>query len=127
MKDLKLVFSSSSLEIQCKEKKAARKLLGGNEALTTSLLARINALKQAETIKDIILQPQFHFHNLENKGKRKNLEGLFAIDVKSRRDSWRIILQPLDDLEEPYIPCNIGEISRKVRIVKIVEVSQHYG
>lgn len=113
--------------MQCRSKKAAQKLLGGSEGLAISLLARINALEQAETIRDIVLQPQFHFHKLDNKGKHKNLEGLFAIDVKSRRDPWRLILQPLDDLEEPYIPCNIDEISRKVRIVKIVEVSQHYG
>ena len=98
---------------------------GGNNILATSLLARINALKQADTIKDIIVQPSFHFHDLKNKDG-KNYKGYFAIDVKSRTDQWRIILEPLDENKEPYVPCNIDEISSNVRIVEIVEVSKHY-
>ncbi len=34
--------------------------------------------------------------------------------------------RPLDENEEPYNPCNIDEISGKVRIVEIREVSKHY-
>jgi proteic killer suppression protein len=56
----------------------------------------------------------------------RDLEGFFAIDVKSRRDQWRIILEPLDENKEPYVPCNIDEISQYVRIVEIMEVSKHY-
>lgn len=41
------------------------------------------------------------------------MDGFFAIDVKTRRDPWRIIIQPLDDNEEPYDPCNIDEITIK--------------
>ena len=93
--------------------------------MANSLLARINALKQADTIKDIIVQPVFHFHKLVNKDGR-NLEGFFAIDVKSSREPWRIILEPLDENKEPYRPCNIDEISQNVRIVEITEVSKHY-
>lgn len=40
--------------------------------------------------------------------------------------AWRIILQPLNDNEEPYDSCNIDEIARFVRIVEITEVSRHY-
>ena len=54
------------------------------------------------------------------------MEGYFAIDVKSIREPWRIILEPLDENKEPYRPCNIDEISQKVRIVRIMEVSNHY-
>ncbi len=61
------------------------------------------------------------FHSLQG-----NLDGYFAIDVKTRKEPWRIILQPLDENEEPYNPCNIDEISGKVRIVEIREVSKHY-
>lgn len=100
-------------------------MFNGNNALAVSLLARINALENADTIKDIIVQPTFHFHALRNKGKR-NLEGFFALDVKSRKDQWRIILQPLDEDETPYDPCNIDEIAGLVRIVEITEVSKHY-
>ena len=82
-------------------------------------------MKQAETIKDIIIQPTYHFHNLKNK-KGRNLEGFFAIDVKSRKEPWRIILQPLNSIKEPYNPCNIDEIAGIVKIVEIMEVSKHY-
>lgn len=122
---MELVYTDAETEEQCTSLKAAKKLFGGNNALATSLLARINALKQADSIKDIIVQPAFHFHKLENKGGR-DLEGYFAIDVKSRRDQWRIILEPLDENKEPYVPCNIDEISQYVRIVEITEVSKHY-
>ena len=120
-----LVYASDKVKTQCTSVKAARKLFGGNNALATSLHARINALGQADTIKDIIVQPSFHFHKLDNKHGR-NLEGYFAIDVKSRRDQWRIIIQPLDDNKNPFIPCYIDQIAEYVRIVEITEVSKHY-
>ena len=122
---MELVYTDAKTEKQCTSLKVARKLVGGNAALANSLFARINALKQAETIKDIIVQPTFHFHKLENKGGR-NLDGYFAIDVKSRKDQWRIIIEPLNENKEPYVPCNINEISQNVRIVEITEVSKHY-
>ncbi len=122
---MELVYKDAKTEAQCTSLKAAKKLFCGDNALANSLLARINALNQADTIKDIIVQPTFRFHKLENKGGR-DLKGYFAIDVKSRRDQWRIILEPLDENKEPYVPCNIDEISQSVRIVGIMEVSKHY-
>lgn len=122
---MELVYKDSKTEEQCTNVKAAKKLFGGDKALATSLLARINALKQADCIKDIIAQPAFHFHNLENK-KRRNLDGYFAIDVKTRKEKWRIILEPLNENKEPFVPCNIDEIAPIVRIVEIEEVSKHY-
>lgn len=122
---MELVYVSETLKSQCTNVKAAKKLFHGDSKLSLSLLARINALQQAEMLKDIIVQPTFHFHKLKNKDGR-NLEGYFAIDVKSRKDQWRIILQPLDENGKPYIPCNIDQIAGKVKIVEISEVSKHY-
>lgn len=122
---MELVYASEKVKTQCTSVKAARKLFGGNNALATSLHARINALGQANTIKDIIAQPTFHFHKLSNM-HGKNLEGYFAIDVKSRRERWRIIIQPLDDNKNPFIPCYIDQIAEYVRIIEITEVSKHY-
>ena len=67
------------------------------------------------------MMPAFHFHKLQGK-----LDGYFAIDVKSRTDKWRIILQPLDEKEEVFDSCNIDEIAVIVEIVEIREVSAHY-
>ena len=122
---MELVYASDKVKTQCTSVKAARKLFGGDNALTVSLHARINALREADTIKDIIVQPAFHFHKLNNKHGR-NLEGYFANDVKSRRDQWRIIIQPLDDNKNPFIPCYIDQIAEFVKIVEITEVSKHY-
>ena len=118
---MKLICKDSKVEKQCTNLKDARKLFGGNDALARSLLSRINSLENAEVIKDIILMPPFHFHKLE--GDRM---GYFAIDVKSRKEPWRIILRPLNEKKEPYEPCNIDEIAGCVQIVGIMEVSKHY-
>ena len=122
---MELVYASDKIKAQCTSVKAARKLFGGDTVLATSLLARINALESADTIRDIIVQPTFHFHNLGNK-HRRDLQGFFAIDVKSRQEQWRIILQPLDENKKPYDTCYIDQISSYVRIVEITEVSKHY-
>ncbi len=123
---MKLIYATDKLERQCTKIDEAKKLFNGNVTLAISLLARINALEGAETIKDIIVQPPFHFHKLKNKSGR-DLEGYFAVDVKTRKEPWRIILQPLDAEENPYVPCNIDQIAEGVRIVEITEVSNHYG
>lgn len=123
---MKLVYANKKVEKQCTSAKEAEKLFGGNKMLVRALFSRINSLAQAENLKDIIVQPPFHFHKLTSKGG-KNLEGYFAIDIKTRKDPWRLIIQPLDENEQPFVPCNIDEISLIVRVVEISEVSKHYA
>lgn len=118
---LQIEYKNDKVKEQCTSIKAAKKLFGGDATLTTSLHSRINALVNAETLRDIIVQPRYRFHDLHGK-----LEGYFAIDVKTKKEPWRIILQPLDGSMQPYNPCNIDEISGIVRIVEITEVSKHY-
>lgn len=122
---MELEYASDKVKLQCTSVKAASKLFGGDAMLVKSLLARVNALGNADHIKDIIVQPAFRFHSLKNK-KGRDLEGYFAIDVKSVREPWRIILQPLNKEKQPYNPCNIDEIAESVRVVEITEVSRHY-
>lgn len=122
---MEIEYASDKVKLQCTSVKAANKLFGGNVALTKSLLAKINALASADNIKDIIVQPTFRFHDLKNK-KGRDLEGYFAIDVKSIKEPWRIILQPLNENKLPYNPCNIDEIAGSVKIIEITEVSKHY-
>ena len=118
---MRIIYSNIKTERQCKSLKEATKLFGGDNRLATSLLARITAIEQAEVIKDIIVMPTFRFHKLNGK-----MQGFFAIDVKTRRDKWRIILQPLNEEENVFDPCNIDEIAAVVKIVEIREVSAHY-
>ena len=114
---MKVNYSTEKVKNLCEDLRIAKKFFNGNTLLANSLMARINALKQADTIKDIIVQPAFHFHKLINKNGR-DLEGYFAIDVKSRREQWRIIIEPLDENEQTYNPCNIDEIAENVRVVE---------
>ena len=114
-------YANNKVEKQCTDLKAAIKLFGGDKIMAVSLLSRINAIEQATVIKDIVVMPTFRFHQL--KGKRK---GYFAIDVKTIRDKWRIILQPLDEEGKLFDPCNIDEIAATVKIIEICEVSAHY-
>lgn len=118
---MKVKYTDGKTESQCTSLKEATKLFGGNKSLAISLLARINALMAADVMKDIIVNPQFHFHKL-----RGDREGFFAIDVKSRRDKWRIIMCPLDDHEAVFDPCHIDKIAAIVKIVETTEVSAHY-
>ena len=101
---MQLVYDNTKVQRQCTDLKMAKKLFGGNDLMARSLFARINALQQANVLKDIVVMPTFHFH----------------------RDPWRIVLQPLDENKEPYDPCNIDEVAGIVRIVDIKEVSNHY-
>lgn len=118
---MKINYANGKVERQCTSIKEATKLFGGDKKMATSLLARINAIEQASVIKDIIMMPTFRFHKLQG-----NLKKYFAIDVKTSRDKWRIVLQPLDEEENPFDPLNIDEIAMTVKIVEIREVSAHY-
>jgi len=118
---VKIIYANKKTERQCTSLKEANKLFGGNRALALSLLARINAIEQAEVINDIRVNKSFRFHNLKGQ-----LNGYFAIDVKTIKDKWRIILQPLDENERPFDPCYIDKIAMIVKVVEIKEVSAHY-
>ena len=122
---MELVYSSKKVEEQCTSLKQAKKLFGGDVKMAEKLLSRINALEQASTLKDIVVQPQFRFHSLTNKDGN-NLEGRFAIDVKTKVQPWRLVIRPLDESKQPFEPCNIDVIADAVEIVGIVEVSKHY-
>lgn len=122
---MEIVFATKKVEEQCTSLKVAKKMFGGDSKLAVKLHSRINALVQAPTLKDIVVQPQFHFHKLLDKGNKK-YEGCYAIDVKSRRDPWRLILRPLDKDKKPLDSHSIDEIADAVEIVGIMEVSRHY-
>lgn len=91
----------------------------------SKLMSRVEALVAAESLKDIVIQKQFRFHKLENKGKNR-LEGYYAIDVKTKKEPWRIILRPMKEKGQAYDSFSVDELADKVEIVEIREVSNHY-
>ncbi len=122
---MEILYANKKQESICTSLDAAKRFFGGDKTLAKCLLIRINDLKSANSLDDIIVMKHFRFHKLKNKNG-KDYEGYFAIDVKSKREPWRIILEPLNENKEPFYPCNIDQIAEFVRIVKIEEVSNHY-
>lgn len=118
---MKLIYSKNKWQDICNDKDKAAKFFGGDKKLGLALLAVIQALDSAVFIHDIIVLPQYRFHKLY--GDR---EGFFAIDIKGKKNPWRLILQPLDENEEPFVPCHIDQIAKSVKVVEITEVSKHY-
>ncbi|MBP5551470.1 MAG: hypothetical protein J6X93_05430 [Bacilli bacterium] len=123
---MKVLFLEEEIEEICTDFRKAKKYFGGSDILARSLLGRINYMQNADCLIDVIKMPQFRFHKLINKGKGKNLEGLFAVDVKTKIDKWRIIIEPLDDDELPFDNVRIDELAKKIRIIEVKEVSNHY-
>lgn len=122
---MKIIYKNEKVKKYCTDLKTATRILGGNKSIAQSLMSRINALGNAECIEDIIRMPNFRFHKLGKK--KRDLRGYYAIDVKSKKEQWRIILQPLDENELPYgMTKSIDQIAKNVRIVEITEVSKHY-
>lgn len=122
---MKLLYKDDKTKELCTNLKVAKKYFGGKGKYAEKLFSIINALQQAETIEDIIAFPPYHFHPLNDIGKKK-LKGMFAIDIINRKQPWRLILQPLDENYCVYDPCNIDQIARFVKVVEVMEVSKHY-
>lgn len=121
---MKVLYKNKEVERICSSISEATKYFGGDKALAKNLIIRINYLVQFPVINDLI-QANFGFHNLKNKLGR-NLEGYFAINVKTKVQPWRIIIEPLDNHDNPYKVCHIDKIKNEVKTIRIVEVSKHY-
>ena len=118
---MRVLYASPKVEEQCNSIRAAGKLFGGDRILTEKLITRVGFLKEYPTLSEVIDRPAFRFHKLKG-----SMSGLYAIDVKTRKEPWRIILEPLDGEGRPYGPCDILQIRKDVRILRIREVSKHY-
>ena len=79
--NVQLLYNNSKVQKQCTDLKNCKKLFGGNAALATSLFARINAMQQANVIKDIVMMPTFfYFHKLNG-----NMDGFFFCYRRKKR------------------------------------------
>ena len=79
-------YANEKLKQQCTSVKAAVKLFGGDKNMAISLLSRINAIQDADVIKDIIATPQFRFHNLHGK-----LEGLSHVILMRLQELLKLL------------------------------------
>lgn len=118
---MKIVYSNKNVMEQCKNIKVATKLFGGNKQLVIKLFSRINLINNAINMRDIINYPQLRFHSLKGE-----LKGYYAIDVKSIRDPWRIIIKPIFNDIDINDSLDITRIQDKITALEIKEVSKHY-
>lgn len=118
---LEIMYKDKKIKQICTSLKSAKKFFGGQNLIAINLLARINQMQNADTLKDFLNATAYHFHPLKG-----NLQGYFALDIKSRKDKWRLILIPLNTEKKPFDPCHIDKIAPIVQIIKIMEVSAHY-
>ena len=118
---MKLIYYDSKTEEICKNINKATRFFGGNKNMALSLFSRINALVNAENLKDISRFPQYRMHQL--KGNRKNQYSITIL----KSSKYRLILYPLDE-DESVLESLDNEMLMLVKCVciKIEEVSEHY-
>ncbi len=119
---MEVKYKDEDLEKFCHDYKKASKKLAG---FANDLLAKMNFIEQANSFKDIRNYSPFNCHQLGKK--KKDYEGLWSLDLKGRKTSWRIIVAPLDENENIFIPKDdFYSICDTIKIIRIEEVSNHY-
>jgi proteic killer suppression protein len=102
----------------CTEYKTAKKKL--DNIVAEKLMSTINFIENADSLLDVANYLPFHFHEL--KGKRK---GTYAIDL-GRKSGYRVILEPQSKDGETIKDEKGFYQYQRIKIVQILEVSNHY-
>lgn len=112
-------YSTKKVAKLCTDKKCAIKTLGYDVGIRLRKLVEL--LDSAINLIDIAEIPMYRLHSL--KGNRKNQYSI-VIWFKSK---YRLILYPLDDFMNIITnEENEFELLKKTKIIKILEVSEHY-
>ena len=112
---MKLIYTNKTVEKQCTELRRAKKDFSDKVALKLHQL--INLLEVSDSLASVTAFPKYHFHQL--KGKRN---GQFALDKDGRRSSYRLIVGFREEDFEKVFSSPV-----EIEILKIEEVSNHYG
>ena len=84
-----------------------------------NLLAMENFICHAVTLQDVISYSPFHFHPL--KGDRKGEWSLYV-----GKTGYRVTVIPCDDMGGEVLDGDIIAQCKSIKIVKVMEVSNHY-
>lgn len=116
---MNIQYKNDTVKKQCTDLKKAKKYFG---EYADDVLGRINIIEEMTSFKDLLGLPFLHCHSLS--GKRKNY---WAIDVKGRKCSLRIILAPLDENGNIIqLDADFSNKCTSLNIILIEEVSNHY-
>ena len=89
------------------------------DAVKTKLLSIENALRAATSLQDIVNFSPYKFHPL--KGDRKHEWSIYIGNT-----GFRVTLIPCDDEGNPIISGDIIAQCKKIKVVLVTEVSNHY-
>lgn len=116
---MNIQYKNNKVEKQCTDYKKAKKDFG---EYAYDVLGKINLIEEMNSFKDLLNFPSLHCHSLN--GKYKNY---WAIDVKGRKCSLRIILAPLDENGNIVKPdFDFSNKCVSLNIILIEEVNNHY-
>ena len=79
-----------------------------------------NALQNAETLNDIVCIPQYHFHKMKG-----SVRGEWSIYL-GKKAGYRVTLIPCDEQGKYIKEGDILAVCKSIKIVEIMEVSNHY-
>ena len=116
--EVKILFKNKNTEKQFSSK--YKKNWRYPEQVKRKLEAAENMIINAVSLMDIANFPPFHFERL--KGTRKN-----EWSIRVGNTGYRVTMIPCNDDEEEIVEGDILAKCRIIKIVKITEVSNHYG
>lgn len=108
---MKIFYKNKKLEKQCTNLKIAKKEYGDKVAIR--LFKAINFIQEVPNLSMVINFRAYHFHNL--KGDRN---GQYAIDIGSRRDGYRLIMEFNEEDVFKNAIC--------IENIYLVEMGKHY-
>lgn len=115
---MKISYKNKKIEKECTNISHAKKKY--NEKVAEKLLSTINAIKNAETLQDIICVPSFRFHSL-----RGDKNGKYAIDL-GKKSGYRLIVVPLNENDNQFDETVNFYNSIEIVCILVEEVSNHY-
>jgi len=116
---LEIIYKDKHVEKICTNLKEAKKVLSG---FATDLIAKINLIESVTSFNDIRSYLPFRCHQLQG-----NRNMYWALDIKGRKCSWRLIIAPLD-ANHNIITAGPDFFKEciKIKIILVEEVSNHY-
>ena len=114
---MKILYKNKKVEQLCTNESKAIKELGAE--VSKKLSRAIDALEEAENLKDILYFSQFKLHQLKG-----DMKGIFSMYL-GKTTGYRLLLYPLDE-EENIIISDESDFYTIAVCVEIIEVSKHY-
>lgn len=118
---MKYEYYPPKLKSSYENEKSMKKKYG--KAISDGMILLLGALDAAENAYDLKSNPFFFMKHLKG-----NLKEHYSLSLDKKKSKWRIIIQMLDENGNVLIPTdNEKEFLKKVKIIRIKELSEHYG